>query len=440
WSAPPVIWAAIIGESGSTKSPALNMVTHLAMERQEEAFERYSAELALYESDRKAYKKDLAAWERGKKSGGPPPVEPEPPVCERFIVSDTTVEALAPLLQDNPGGLLLVRDELAAWLGAFNRYSSGSSDAPNYLSMFHGGAITVDRRSGDPRVIHVRQAHLAICGGIQPGILNRLLGEEHRESGLLARFLLTCPPRRPKHWTEAAIDRTVKAEVQLLIHQLFELKHDIDPKGRRRPVFLALSPAAKDVWTEFYNGHAQELSDLTGDLAAAWSKFEEYPARLALILQIARATQDSGLPCDQIDADSMAAAITIIEWCKAETKRVYAMLSESDQDRARRELAEWIERKGGAITARQLQQNYRPLKAPGAAEAALNRLMKAGVGEWSPLPSGRRGGRPSRVFRLYVDPPIYETAEVAEEKPDFVDVDSVDTGESTEADSASEAA
>jgi len=48
-------------------------------------------------------------------------------------------------------------------------------------------------------------AAVSITGGVQPGILNRVLGYEHRESGLLARMLLAMPPRLRKRWTEIEI-------------------------------------------------------------------------------------------------------------------------------------------------------------------------------------------------------------------------------------------
>ena len=53
-------------------------------------------------------------------------------------LSDTTVEALAPILRVNPRGLLLARDELAGWIGSFDRYSGkgkSGADAANWLSM-----------------------------------------------------------------------------------------------------------------------------------------------------------------------------------------------------------------------------------------------------------------------------------------------------------------
>jgi hypothetical protein len=52
------------------------------------------------------------------------PVEPArwepPPVEERYLVNDTTVEKLGELLNDNPNGLLLFRDELSGFLSSMS--------------------------------------------------------------------------------------------------------------------------------------------------------------------------------------------------------------------------------------------------------------------------------------------------------------------------------
>ena len=55
------------------------------------------------------------------------------------------MEAIAPLLQANPRGLLLSRDELAGWIGSFDRYTGGkgSADAAHWLSMHNGEEIVV---------------------------------------------------------------------------------------------------------------------------------------------------------------------------------------------------------------------------------------------------------------------------------------------------------
>jgi hypothetical protein len=121
----------------------------------------------------------------------------------------------------------------------------------------------------------------------------------------------------------------------------------------------------------------------------------------------------------------MNAGIVLIKWFKHEARRVYAMLDESDTERDQRRLTEWIGRKGGTVTAREVQQGCRWLKEPGMAEAALEELVKAGRGAWEPSPIGQPG-QPTRRFRLSTVSTVYGNTAFPEENSNTVDVDGVD--------------
>lgn len=272
WSAPPILWGAIVGESGTAKTPAFKLVMRPARERQRKALARHAEATKQYEAELARWEKEFAAWKRSKDPTEDPPPKPDPPQAERFVVSYTTVEALAPILLANPRGLLLARDELAGWVGSFDRYAGkgkAGADAANWLSMFNAESVIVDRKTGAPRTIHVPMAAVGVVGGIQPGILQRALGEEHRESGLAARLLLTCPPRRAKRWTEADIDPRAEAALARLFDRLYDLQPAASEDGDPRPVVVRLDAAAKAAWTSYYDAHAAEQTDLTGDLSAA---------------------------------------------------------------------------------------------------------------------------------------------------------------------------
>ncbi len=428
WSAPAIIWTAIVGESGTSKTPAFKLVMQPMRDRQRKALERHADAMKQYEADLAHYDKALSAWKRDKKTEEPPPAKPDPPQAARSIVSDTTVEALAPLLLSNPRGVLLARDELAGWIGSFDRYAGGKggADAAHWLSMHNGESIVVDRKTGNLRTIYVPQASVSVTGGIQPTILHRALGIEHRESGLAARLLLTCPPRKPKRWTEADIDSDAEAELARLVGRLCDLQPTVDDDGDPRPVVAGLTLDAKAAWKDYFNHHAQEQTDLSGELAAAWSKLEEYAARLALVIHFARwAADDADLQSpDAVDAESMKAGIELAQWFKTEARRVYALLSESDDDGDQRRLIEWIERKGGSVTAREVQQGHRQYRTAQEAEAALNELTKAGCGSWESTPPGRRG-KPTRRFVLPTVSTVYGNGLNPKENRNTVDVDSV---------------
>jgi hypothetical protein len=426
WFAPAILWGAVIGESGTAKTPAFKLVMRPVWERQRLAFERYKAAMKQYEIE-------LAEWEarkRDKHATGGPGEKPKEPSAERCVISDITQQALAPILLDNPRGVLLARDELSAWTGSFDQYTKGkggaSADAANWLSMHSGESIVVDRRTGVPRTIFVPHAAVSVVGGIQPGILKRALSTEHRESGLAARLLLAYPPRKAKRWTEADVDPAAEEALARLFNRLFELKQTVSKTGDTIPVTVWLSPDAKRSWIAYYNTHAREQTEQTGDLSAAWSKLEEYAARLALVIHFIRWGADDPTLTGEttLDDASMRAGITLAKWFKNEARRVYAMLSETDVERDDRRLLEWIERKGGSVTAREVQQGCRWLKEPGAAESALEKLVKDGRGIWEAIPAGQRG-QPTRHFRLST----VSTSTVFKKrtgKTNTVDVDTVD--------------
>lgn len=426
WTAPAILWLAIVGESGTAKTPAFKLAMRPIRERQRKALERYAEAMRQHEADVARYEKALAEWKRDKKTAEDPPDKPAAPGAERYVVSDTTVEALAPLLLANPRGLLMARDELAGWLQSFDRYvgGKGGADESHYLSMHTGESMTVDRKTAIPPTIYVPEASVCVCGGIQPSILHRALGIEHRESGLAARFLLSCPPRTAKRWTEADIDPMAEARIARLVDRLYELQPTTGDDGNPRAVVVGMTPEAKAAWKAYYNTHAQEQTDLFGELSAAWSKLEEYAVRLALVVHLVRwAADDPTLESDDVvDAVSMAAAIALATWFKREARRVYAVLSESDDDRDQRRFVEWIERRGGSATAREAQMGCRWLREAGAAEAALEQLAKAGWGKWEPTPRGRRG-QPTRHFRLSTPSAVNGNRVSPDENRNTVDVD-----------------
>lgn len=430
WSAPAILWGAVVGESGTAKTPAFVLVMRPVRERQRKAMERHAEAMKRYESALACWEKDMTTWKRSKNQCEEPPAKPDPPPCERFIVSDTTVEALAPLLLTNPRGVLLARDELSGWIGSFDRYAGkgkAGADSANWLSVFNAESIVVDRKTGIPRTVYVPQAAVCVCGGIQPGILRRALTDEHRESGLAARLLLTWPPRKAKRWTEAEIAPNAEAGLARLVDRLFELQPPVSEDGHARPALVRLTPDAKAVWIAYYNAHAVEQSDLTGDMAAAWAKLEEYAARLALVVHYIRRAAGGVADELRLDADSMTAGIALATWFKGEARRVYALLEETGDERDRRRLVEWIGCNGRQVTVRQVQQGCRWLKEPGVAEDALNGLVKCGLGNWQELPTTARGGRPSRTFTLSARPPDHTpTTEV--EGTGFVDVDNSTAG------------
>ena len=106
WREPATRWTAVVAPSGSTKSAALQHVLRPVHRKEREARDAYEEVLARYD-----------------------PNSNEPtPTRTRYRTGDPTTEAVIRILEENPQGVLLARDELAAWLGSFDCYAHGAAD------------------------------------------------------------------------------------------------------------------------------------------------------------------------------------------------------------------------------------------------------------------------------------------------------------------------
>ncbi|QDT54663.1 hypothetical protein Pan44_26980 [Caulifigura coniformis] len=426
WKVPSIIWATVVGESGSSKTPAYNAAMRPLFTRHARAIRTFEDERAKYEEQVAWWEKRSAEWKREKKSLEQPPEKPTEPTLRREIVSDITIEALAVVMKNSPRGVLLGCDELSAMFGSFGRYKSGGggNDASHYLSMYSGQSITVDRRTSTPPTLFVPHASLSICGGIQPGILKKSLGSEHIENGLAARFLLAMPPRRPKVWTEDDIPSVVEQSYERLIDKLFALEGQQKEDGSIEPRLVYLTPEAKTEWMDYYNSHGAEQVQLSGALAAAWSKLEETAARLALIFHMVRvASKDPTIEHpDRVDPKSVQSAIRLVSWFKNEARRVYGKLTQGEEAAARDRLIELIEKQGGSIAPWRLAQ----LKAGCSTEDAkilLQSLVKRGIGRWEWIEATR--GPSAREFVLSHSDDLGE-GDIPNESDELLDADGLD--------------
>ena len=389
WVEACVLWCIIVGDSGSMKSPAVEIGTRALRRRQEQLFKAHDKLTADY-ADEMAKWKSLDRDKRGP--------EPEPPApCERIVCSEATMEAVADRLATSSRGMLAARDEQASWFGGFNQYKAkgAGSDVAHWLECYGGRPLLIDRKTGERKVIRVARASVSVTGGIQPGTLRRSMTPEFFENGLCARILFACPPRTQKRWTDSEIDPESQRAVDAVFDALLKLRMEDGPDGPE-PRDLPLSSEAKDVWIQFVNecGAAQFQRD-RDHVIAALAKLEGAAARLALVIhQVRLAAGDPDVEECRIDLASVQAGITLSRWFAYEAERLYAALAESDEERADRALAEFIQARGGTVTPRELAQSSRRYRLDGAAHAALQALVDAGWGQWAPPVSTGTAGRP----------------------------------------------
>jgi DNA polymerase-1 len=420
WDEPCVVWSLIVGDSGSLKSPAFARAVSPLFRLQQRLL------LEFHQADDE-YRRDLEAAKDAARAAG------APPVLRRVVCCDTTIEKLAEVLADNPRGILVARDELAAWLGSFTRYKSGkgSSDLPNWLEMHRAGTLLVDRKTSDRPTLFVRGAAVSLTGSIQPVVLARALTQEFLDAGLGARLLMAMPPRRAKRWSDVEVAPEVEHAYHHLLEALLRLTGQEDESGPA-PAIVPLDPAARHDWQAFYDTWAKEQLTVDGELAAAFSKLEGYAARLALLHHVVSHVAEGRDDLTPLGPESLAAGVTLCRWFAGEAQRIYAALGESPGDRDTRHLLEYIAARGGRLSARELMRfNCRCYTSTEMATTALEGLVQRGLARW--LPPSRRGGSATRAIELCepVDPQHTDGPDDSDDMHDSAD--SADSAETTAA-------
>jgi len=404
WHEPAIIWTVVVAPSGSGKSPALELVTRPAERRDAEALREHKEAMKEHAAALALHEKAMRGWERASGKGNltaTPPAAPEAPVCERFVTSDVTFEALAAMLAASPRGMLLACDELAAWLN-FGRYSANggraASEASRWLPMHRAQPLKVDRKTAPP--IRVERAALTVSGLVQPGVLAAALTGTDFDSGLVARLLLSMPPIPTRRWQPGGISPMVERKYSAMVEKLYGLEIDEDEHGVAVPRAVALDEQASELWASFYDSLNADMVGQDERARAMMSKIEACCARLALVVHLGRVASGEHVSANVIDGDSMRRGIELANWFRREAERVYARLAEGDDDREARQLLDLVRRKGGSVSGRELVQSSRKFKTVKDAEAALSRLVDAAHGKWVYLPQCGPGAPKARRFVL----------------------------------------
>jgi hypothetical protein len=152
-------WAKLVGRSGFMKSPALQAALAPLRKMQADAFRDYERAATDYELQTRMGKLRLEEAEKRArqciKDGNELAAQSiltsaqdeqqAQPTTRRFIVIDSTVEALAETLEENPNGVLVYRDELSGWLRSLDKEGQQEARA-FYLTAADGvGSFTTDR-------------------------------------------------------------------------------------------------------------------------------------------------------------------------------------------------------------------------------------------------------------------------------------------------------
>lgn len=428
WFEPCFVWSALVADSGSMKSAIMGASVGHLDKRERQFATQYKEAMKEYERRKADYERDAAAHRRGKLTT--PPDKPEEPARLHARLDDVTLESLAQVFTDNPRGTFVARDELAALFGSFDKYNKGGGDAAAWLSLFGGRAFSVRRKTGN-QAIYIPAAGLSLTGTIQPERMKAMATAEHRSSGMIARFLLAMPPRKPKLLLPSSLRDETRDAFDHVLDRLFSLRManaaevsnsfagDFDQfnhageagnaivehpamESQPEPVNIELEPEAFARLSQFVEQHDVHTRGESGDLQASYAKLEGYVPRLALLFHLA-SWAESELADDlaPVPLTAIEQAIVVVEWFRHEQERVYQLLGFTGIGPSDGKLIELMRKHDGQLSPNELRQRSARYKDdPEGAELALQALVDKGQAQWETIAPHQRGGRPTRVCRL----------------------------------------
>lgn len=262
WDERPCIWAALIGNPSTKKSPILSAATgplcRLDVEKMRAWQQRARDWEALPNDEKKA--------------------TPRPPQ-ERLRIEDATVEAAQQVLEGSHWGVMLLQDELSGLFGAMDKYSGGKgaqADRAFWLRSFNGGEYAINRVSRGASLI----PNLSVCmlGGIQPEPLRKIAGDAV-DDGLLQRLF-------PIILRGASMGRDEPMPpVNDQYRAMIEALHKLTPPGIAGSGKLTFSDGAQELRRNLEARHLelQGLETINRKLAAHIGKYDGMFARLCII-------------------------------------------------------------------------------------------------------------------------------------------------------------
>lgn len=385
------LYAAIVGDPGAKKTPAMKVALGAIYQIQERLYHRYREAKAVHDEE-------MALWEKApKKERGAPPEQPK---FQHVWTSDSTTEALAEMLAGSKG-LVLFRDELVGWVKSMDQYRSGKgADRQHYLSMWSRAQIKIDRKSS-PIPIIVQRPCLSVLGGIQPDVLADLQENAARDDGFVDRLLFAYPDLGPDRWTDAGVDQAAQAAVERLFSDLYDLKGVEAPDGTMAPRRARLAPDALTLWGRWYNATADEVrsEDVPASLKGTWSKLPSQLARLALILHIGYAV-DAGLTVSAtIERGTLEAACDLLDYFREHARAVLGELRTPRSTLEDRVLA-GLRLKGPSVTRTVHLEILHGQVKYDRVKATMERLLEDGQVTAEERPAGAKGGRPGRLWSV----------------------------------------
>jgi putative DNA primase/helicase len=420
WVVVPNLWGALVAPPSAGKSPALgealkplHRLEALAAKEHEKAMGEYEADALALEARVKAIKAQMqtaaknedgermealkAEYARLKRN------EAEAPGPRRYIVNDATIEALGQRLNENPNGLLLVRDELVGFLKSLDR-EDRSNDRSFYLEAFSGLIQYVYDRVGRG-TLRIESTTVSIIGGIQPARLRpyvwHAVNHGSGDDGLLQRFQLMVWPDPLARWRD--VQRAPDRHAQRAVFDLFEAVAALEqpqPDEYGNLPAVRFDPEAQDRFDAWHYTIQNRVRDpeLHPAMAAHLAKYPKLVPALAVIFEVAA---NGGARPEAIGLEALELALRWADFLEAHAERVYSGAADPASLNARLILSR-RDRLPDPLRVRDVQmKKWAGLDTAERMREALDVLVEHGYLRAEERATGPRGGRPGMTYQWH---------------------------------------
>lgn len=321
WQEYCILFVALVGRPGANKSHPLSFAMQPLIDFDaeqsaifNEAIERYEAAMELPPKERAANGYDA---------------NPTEPRRIRFTMQDVTPEAVHRILSENPRGLCLYADELAAWFKNFNRYNNGS-ESEFWMSVFNHKVAMSDRKSSQSGVF-IANPFLCVIGTIQPKVLGELAAGNRNANGFMERFLFVVPDDQSKvKWSSERKTPSfdIVATWREIISKLTDIVPATDTNGNVIPENVLFAPEAFDRLVKWQNDYTDKCNAEESDTQTAIaSKLEIYAVRFCLLLVVADWATGAKKK-KAIDTATVERSIRLTEYFRVTSAKVQGIIGE----------------------------------------------------------------------------------------------------------------
>lgn len=409
------LWGVVVGRPSTMKSPAfsevlrpLNRLVAAAKQKYDDDMSQYDIQTRLAEFEKKAAEATIKALIKKKDRAGAEALlaedikEDPTPILRRYMVNDSSVEALGEILIENPFGVLAYRDELSGLLRSMDK--DGQEGARSfYLQGFDGNQSYTSDRIMRGRYLHIRAVCLSMLGGIQPSkirdYIHQAVSGGNGDDGLLQRFGLMVYPDIQGDWHN--VDRYPDTPAKNAAFEVFERLNDLEgvitETRDTEPVVYHFDDDAQEAFDEWRCNLAIKLR--AGDLHPALeSHFAKYPKTIAAIALVCALADGE----TQVSLTSVNRALAWSEYLASHAMRIYSTGLRPTTTGARALLSK--------IKSRAIIDGFKPsdiylkgwsyLSTPKETGDALSLLVDLNYLAMVEKPTTTRGGRPSVSYRI----------------------------------------